>query len=177
MIDVELIDEFIPFIHPNQYVDYCKENPAVIKATELYKKSDNFFDIVEAIYGFVIENITYDYDQAETVEFGYIPDLKQIIERGSGICFDMAALTVAMLRSQGIPAKLVFGNYSDPENGILYHAWVSVFSEHDGKIGENIFFTGGTWNILDPSLSSRLCLSSSINLVGDGSAHQAMYYY
>jgi len=176
-IEVELLDEFIPFLNPNQYVHYNKESPLAAKALELNAERSSFISIVEAIYNFVVENISYDFEHAETVDFGYIPDLSTILERRTGICFDIAALTTAMLRSQGIPAKLVVGYYYDPVIGNTYHAWVSVFAEEDGWIGEHIFFTGGTWNLLDPTILAILAVSDPVSSSDDGKIYHALYYY
>jgi len=82
-----------------------------------------------------------------------------------------------MLRSQGIPAKLVVGYYYDPLLGNTYHALVSVFAEEDGWIGDQIFFTGGTWNILDPTVVAILAVSDPVSTNGDGRIYHAMYYY
>jgi len=176
-IYVELINEFVPFLHPSQYVSYCKESPVTAKAYELSMTNGNLVELIEAVYNFVVENISYDFEFAETVGVGYTPDLNKVLERGSGICLDMATLTTAMLRSQGIPSKLVFGYYYDSTLGNIYHAWVSVFSEEDGKIGESINIIGGTWNILDPSLVSILGMSETGVTVGDGKIYHDLYYY
>jgi len=176
-IDVELVNEFVPFIRPNQFIDYSKECPVTVKAIELSFENYKQIDLIKAIYTFVVENISYDFDLAETVGIGYKPDINRVLERGSGICLDIATLTTAMLRSQGIPSKLVFGYRYDPNLGNTYHAWVSVFSEEDGAVGDNIFFTGGTWNILDPTSATILGMSESGVTVGDGKIYHALYYY
>ena len=54
-------------------------------------------DALQAIYDYVTENLTYDYDLADTVESGYLPDVDATLESKKGICFDYAALTAAML--------------------------------------------------------------------------------
>jgi len=181
-IDVKLKSEFAPFISPSQFVNYCKDDQITAKAIELRTEGNNFISMVEAIFSFVTENISYDYELAKKIGDGYKPDLDTVLKRGSGICLDIATLTTAMLRSQGIPAKLVIGNYYDPNSGNIYHAWVSVFSEYDGKIGDHTYFTGGTWNILDPTIAAVLGagtqgITDAVYTAGSGSIYQAMYYY
>jgi len=176
-IDVKLYDEFAPFIRPNQYVNYCNENRVTAKAAELKAESLTRIELIEAIYNFVTKNISYDFELADTLDEGYRPDLNLVLERGQGICFDIAALTTAMLRSQGIPAKLVFGYYYDSDNGTIYHAWVSVFSEEEGKIGDHISITAGTWNILDPTLATIMSMSEPGVTARDGKVYHALYYY
>jgi len=61
----------------------------------------------------------------------WIPDIEKTFESGRGICGDFSALYVCMLRSQGTPAKMVYG-YRDDE----YHAWVE-------------FWDGGRWILAD----------------------------
>lgn len=70
--------------------------------------SENTSDIdaLKQIYNYVVNNLSYDYDKAETVETGYLPDVDETLSTKTGICFDYAALTTAMLRSCDIPCKL-----------------------------------------------------------------------
>ena len=55
----------------------------------------------------------------------------------------------AMLRSQGIPCKLVVGYAGD-----IYHAWISVWTEETGWIDGFIFFDGQIWKRMDPTFAS-----------------------
>ena len=176
-IDVELSDEFAPFIRPNQSIWYGKDCPVTKKALELSLESYNQLDLIKAVYNFVVENITYDFDLAESIDIGYTPDLDKVLETGSGICLDIATLTVAMLRSQGTPAKLVFGNLYDQNHGSIYHAWVSVFSVEDGSIDNNIHVTSGSWLILDPTTETILIASESGVTEGYGKVYHDLYYY
>ena len=92
---------------------------------------------------------------------------------GKGICFDYAALMVGMLRSQGVPCKLVVG-YAGKE----YHAWVSVWTEESGWVDGAIFFDGSTWQRMDPTYISSGKNSAAIQkYVGNGSNYNAMYLY
>ena len=176
-IDVELIEEFAPFIRPNQLIWYDNESPTTKEANELRLVSYNQNDLIRAIYNFVVENIIYDFELAEAVELDYTADIYRVLERRSGICLDIATLTVAMLRSQGIPAKLVFGYLYDQNHGNIYHAWVSVFSVEDGYVSDNIYFTAGTWNLLDPTTDTILTMSESGVTVGAGKIYHDLYYY
>jgi len=176
-IDVELTDEFAPFIRPSQLIWYDKESPFTKKALDLRSESNNQIDLINAIYNFVVENITYDYELAETVDVNYTTDINRVLELGSGICLDIATLTTAMLRSQGIPAKLVYGYLYISNHGNIYHAWVSVFSAEDGTIGRNIHISGGTWVLLDPTTDMILLMSESGVTVGNGVIYHDLYYY
>ena len=104
---------------------------------KLAAPADDDLDVVTYIYDYIIDNIKYDFDRAENVSVGYLPDIDKVLEEGKGICFDYAALATAMLRSQGIPTRLVVG-YSDD----VYHAWISVYIEDVGWVNKAIEFKG-----------------------------------
>ena len=102
-LTVKLQNEFLPFLYPNQYVDFSVKSEACTLAQSLVKDGMNDVEILKAFYTYVTEHITYDYDKADSVEAGYLPDVDETLQSGTGICFDYAALTAAMLRSQDIP--------------------------------------------------------------------------
>jgi len=80
--------------------------------------------IAKACYRFVVRNVGYDLEKAKSVKSGYLPDADETLETGKGICFDYSVLLAVMLRSQGIPTRVMIGMVS-PEN--LYHAWNTVY--------------------------------------------------
>ena len=147
--DVELTDEFAPFLRPNQYVNYVDAPNTVQLGAELTLGLEHPLDKVAAVYDHVIHNFSYDYEKAETVKSGYLPDLDAVLELKTGICFDYAALMTAMLRSQEVPCKLVVG-YA----GEIYHSWISVWTEENGWIDGAIFFDGHRWQRMDPTFAS-----------------------
>ena len=170
--DVELEDEFTPFLRPNQYVDYsCAEN-VVTKGAELTAGLEDPLDKVTAIYHFVVSTLTYDREKAATVQSGYLPVLEEILESETGICFDYAALMAAMLRSQGIPCKLVVGYAGD-----VYHAWISVWTEETGWIDGVIFFDGQIWKRMDPTFASSGAEDQSIMDFIENGTYTAKYLY
>ena len=171
-LEVDLLDEFAPFLRPNQYVNFAKGSEVVRKAAELTTSADSLMEKIGAIYSFVAENIRYDYDLAESVQAGYLPDLDLVLQRGLGICFDYAAVMTAMLRSQGIPTKLVIG-YADE----AYHAWISVFSEETGWIDELVFFDGENWRFMDPTFASTGNAEAAAEYIGEGMHYQAKLFY
>lgn len=170
---VELEDEFVPFIRPNQYVDYLEADQTIEKAMELTKDMKDPLEKVEAVYDYVVENIDYDYDKAATVESGYLPVLDEVLNSKKGICFDYAALMTGMLRSQGMPCKLVVG-YA----GNVYHAWINVWSEETGWIDGVIYFDGKMWHRMDPTFASSENQSESImEYIGNGMNYTEKYLY
>ena len=170
---VALTDEFAPFLRPNQYVDYGAAPNTVGKAAELTAGSSDGLDKVAKVYDFVVGNLTYDEKKAATVKSGYLPVLDTVLSTKTGICFDYAALMTGMLRSQGVPCKLVVG-YA----GKQYHAWVSVWTEKTGWVDNIIYFDGSTWQRMDPTFASSGKSSASImQYIGDGKNYTVKYLY
>ncbi|MBQ9979727.1 MAG: transglutaminase domain-containing protein [Oscillospiraceae bacterium] len=172
-VQAELEDEFGPFLRSNQYVDFDSAPETVAKAAEITKDMEDPLEKVEAVYDYVVKGLTYDKELAATVKSGYLPVLDEVLEKGKGICFDYAALMTGMLRSQDVPCKLVVG-YA----GKAYHAWISVWSEHDGWIDGVIWFDGESWQRMDPTFASSGKGSDSIMAyIGDGKNYSAKYFY
>jgi len=171
-ISVLIVDEFAPFLRSNQYVDFNRNTKAVSVAAQLVAGHEDVLDKVEAIYDYVVSNFTYDYELAEAVQSGYVPNLDEFLERKKGICFDYASLMTAMLRSQGIPTKLVIGYAGD-----VYHAWISVYSDEHGWIRGVIRFDGHEWNMMDPTYTSNSSNPGAISFIGDGSNYHPIYFF
>jgi len=172
-ISATLKDAFAPFIRPNQYVNYTAQTLGVVKAKELVTGVSTTLGKVEKIYNYVVKNFSYDKQLAATVQSGYLPDLDKVWNKKTGICFDYAALVTAMLRSQGIPSKLVIG-YA----GQAYHAWISVWSAETGWVEGAIYFDGTTWKLMDPTFASSGNSSDAImKYIGDGKNYSAKYLY
>lgn len=170
---VELDDEFAPFLRPNQYVDYGVAEETVKLGAELTQGKETELEKVQAVYEYVVKNITYDTELAANVKSGYLPVLDKVLEAKKGICFDYAALMTGMLRSQSVPCKLMVG-YA----GEVYHAWISVYTEKDGWIDNAIYFDGTTWKRMDPTFASSSNKSDAImKYIGDGSNYTEKYIY
>ena len=170
-ISVSLTNEFAPFLYPNQYVNFNSASQAVAVAAQLAAGKDQL-GIVKAVYDYVIGHVTYDYGKAQTVQSGYLPNVDSTLASGTGICFDYAALMVAMLRSQSVPAKLQIG-YS----GDAYHAWISVYITEIGWVDNIIEFDGKHWSLMDPTLAASNSRSSVEKYIGDGSKYTVKYTY
>jgi len=172
-VAAQLTDEFAPFIRPNQYVTYSAGSATVAKAAEICAGATDNLDKVAKVYKYVINNTTYDKQKAQTVKSGYLPNVDDTLTTHKGICFDYAALMSAMLRSQGVPVKLVVG-YTDG----VYHAWINVFSEKEGWIDGKIYFDGTQWKLMDPTFASSGKQSDAImQYIGNGDNYTAKYLY
>lgn len=171
--DVKLKDEFAPYLAPNQYVDYSVASNAVAKGKALSTGISEPLQKVAKIYDFVVNHLTYDKQKAATVQSDYLPVLDQVLAEKKGICFDYAALMTGMLRSQGIPCKLVVG-YA----GTAYHAWISVWTKETGWIDNVIYFDGNAWHRMDPTFASSGKDSGAVmQYIGDGKNYTPKYNY
>ena len=172
-INVRLTDEFAPFLTPNQYVNFNKDNLVVHKAAELTNSSTGLIDNITEIYNFIISNLTYDKELAKSVQSGYLPDVDAVMKSKKGICFDYSAVMTAMLRSLGIPCKLVVG-YA----GEVYHAWINAYSKETGWINQLIYFDGNSWELMDPTFASSSKQSSEImKFIGNGNNYKMKFMY
>lgn len=172
-LDLKLRNEFLPFLYPNQYVNFSDSSQVVAKAAELAAGLNTDMDKLSAVYSFVIKNFTYDYEKAKTVQSGYLPVVDDVLAAKKGICFDYAAVMSAMLRSQDIPCKLVIG-YA----GTIYHAWINVYLEDKGWVEKAIYFDGENWTLMDPTFASSGGSSPEImKYIGNNSNYTQKYAY
>lgn len=124
-------DELAPFTCASSVIPYTETSLAVKKAAELVEDVEGDIAKVKAIYAFIKANFIYDYVKAAKVKntSRYVVNVDETFTSRQGVCYDLAALMVAMIRSIGIPAKMEIG---------ASHAWVSVYV--DGK-----------WSLIDPA--------------------------
>lgn len=172
-LDVSLSNEFLPFLYPNQYVNFSDSSRTVAVAKTLAASASDQIGIVGNVYDYVTDNITYDYEKAASVQSGYLPDIDHVLSVRTGICFDYAALMTAMLRSQNIPTKLVVGY-----TGSIYHAWVSVYLDNIGWVDNMIYFDGTDWKLMDPTFASSGKKSQEImDYINNSANYKAKYSY
>ncbi|MBP1743348.1 MAG: putative rane-bound protein with a transglutaminase domain [Firmicutes bacterium] len=118
-------------------------------ARNLASQEESAYGKAEVLYGWVGNNITYDYEKATKVlnndfevESGAIP----AFETGKGICFDYACLYVAMCRANNIKVRIVTG---EGFNGVSWvsHAWNQVYIPERGEWinVDPTFYKGGNY--------------------------------
>ena len=169
--NVTMVDQFQPFLRPSNYSNYSEASECVRKASQLVSGCSTELDVVSAIYDYVCGAIKYDTVKATSVSSGYLPDPDETLRTGKGICFDYAALAAAMLRSQGIPTKIIFG-YVAPDN--LYHAWNMFYTEESGWVTVSFEVSADTWARIDLTFSAG---GASDQFIGDGSHYTDVYSY
>lgn len=170
-VNTQLESEQAPYTVPNLFCDYDANSNVVAKAKELTNGAQNEGDALRLIYEWIEKNVVYDNAKAEELngKSGYIPNPDQTLQTQKGICFDYASLAAAMLRSVGIPCKIVTG-YVSPDG--VYHAW-------------NMVWINGKWQAasftVNPRDWTRVDLTFAANgagdTVGDGSNYTDRYVY
>lgn len=136
---VDVVDEVKVYLTSNQQIKWSTTNTSIITANKLVagalaaKKAKNPAvanvtltqqEIIKVLYDYVVKNMTYDYNKISTLSYDYIPSVDAVLAAKKGICFDYSVLLASMLRSQGVPTKLIKG-YSTTTD--VYHAWNEIY--------------------------------------------------
>ena len=170
--NVTLESEFAPFLIPNVYCNYSDTSECVSMARQLTADAKTEGDALKAICTYVEDNIAYDNTKASALSTstGYIPNPDATLAARSGICFDYASLGCAMLRSVGIPCRIITG-YVSPND--IYHAWIMVYIDGTWSTGE-FQIEDNEWSRVDLTFAAS---SNNEGLVGDGKTYTDRYVY
>lgn len=171
-IESALEDEFLPYLYPNQYVWFTSDMKAVDMGSQLALSANSDLDVISNVYNFMISTISYDYDEAETVQSGYLPDIDEVLDTRKGICLDYACLMSAMLRSQNIPTHMEVG-YA----GMEYHAWISCYIDEKGWVNGIVQFDGTSWQLMDPTFGSTTAEDVLRNYITEDDSYIVKYIY
>lgn len=172
-VTANIADSQSPFLYPNQFCNFNANSAVVAKAAELTGGISDPLAKVQAVYRYVIDHISYDYQKAASVQSGYLPVPDAALASGKGICFDYASVMTSMLRSQDIPTKLVIGY-----TGGTYHAWVSVYLTGQGWVDNIIYFDGTNWRYMDPTFASSGKGDAAVsNYISNQANYQAKFTY
>jgi len=127
------------YLASTQNVEWSSASATSQLAKKLTAKAKTDVEKVQIVRDYVMSHIAYDYDKASSVGTRYVPSVERTLASGKGICYDYASVTASMLRSLGIPTKLVKGhsNYT----GSTFHAWNEV----------NV---NGNWIVVDATTDS-----------------------
>lgn len=150
------------FLTSSQNIKWDTDSMAVKFAENLTETLDTDEEKFNAIYSYVVNNISYDYRKAYNVKPGYIPTPDEILSTGKGICYDYSSLLAVMLRSQDIPTKLVMGSSTHTS---AYHAWNEVF-------------INGEWSTVDTTFDASAYQPNSLtSFAKDTSDYDAQKFY
>ena len=132
-------------------VVYSSSMQFIKKADEIAATCSNDFEKVSKIYAWLTSYLDYEIADEGTALGIYKCNLDKVYERGYGACYDYAVILAAMLRSQGIPCKVVFGRYTDSDYG---HVWNEIYIDSNGSITtDKVDIGGNRWCRLDPTMS------------------------
>jgi len=165
-VDVKITDPNAVYLNPIQNVNYSPDSEAVKKAVELTKGTDDIAQKAKILWDYMAKNHKYDYKKLSSIRSGYVPSVDATYRDKTGICYDFSSLFAAMLRSQGIPAKLVKGYAPKYANG--YHAWNEVY---DAKIQQ--------WVVIDSTYDLQVIKikPSAVSMIKKSSEYQKIYEY
>lgn len=168
--DASLDNEFAPFLVPSQLVSYSADSQCTALARQLAAQCQTDSEVASAIYKYLVKHISYDTEKAASVTTGYLPLPDRTLEEGKGICFDYASLAAAMMRSLGIPCKLIMG-YVD---GSIYHAWNSFYLRDQGWVTVEIKAKPGLWQRVDITMAASGTPAADLQ---DDGKYTARYTY
>lgn len=171
--DAQILDPVGMYLYPNKYCDFNRDSDCVRKGAELCAGIDGEVEKIAAVFGWVTENVSYDYALAGSVTANYVPFPDSTLAARTGICFDYAALFAAMTRSQGIPTRIVIGYSKD-----VYHAWNEVWTEETGWITPELLLGKKGYNRVDATFYSTGADKAAISdYITNNGNYSAVYYY
>ena len=168
---VNLSSDLAPYLRPNAFCDYNETSACVALAKQLVANASSQVEAANAIYSWVSKNISYNKTKAEelTKVTGYLPNPDETLAAKSGICFDYASLTAAMMRSVGIPTKIVTGYVTSTG---IYHAWNMVYL--DGRWVTNSFvIDANQWGRIDTTFAA----AGMPGIAADGEGYEDKFTY
>lgn len=134
------------YTKPTQY--WQSNNPDIlVRAKSLSKGNINVAQVVKATDKFVIEHLSYNNEKIKyNIRQGAVKALK---DPANAVCLEYSDLMIALLRAQGIPARMPIGyayssnlKASDSVADSL-HSWVEVYVP---KVG---------WMVVDPTWNEK----------------------
>ncbi|GAA3402223.1 transglutaminase-like domain-containing protein [Paenibacillus hodogayensis] len=162
VVKLALTDNANVYLNSVQNVNWSEARETVRIAKELIKNATTDGEKVQALYQYVIDNVKYDAELAANVPAEYIPQIDRTLLTKTDICYGYAALFAGMLRSTGIPAKLVMGT---TEYVTAYHAWNEVY-------------LNGSWVIIDTTVDAGLNGSATaFAMIKDAAKYTAAKVY
>jgi hypothetical protein len=153
--ETSYFNEEEPFKYRNTYSYYEEDSSLIAKAFELthdviFRKSTlSDKEKTKLIISYVYKTIQPDLETLQSLDAGEsvedIPSPADTYSNKNGICKDRSALAASMLKSLGIPTKIVFGDVeiTDPAGTrTVYHSWIEAYYDDE-------------WHMFDPSYSKE----------------------
>ncbi|NCB41951.1 MAG: transglutaminase domain-containing protein [Clostridia bacterium] len=159
---VDFNEANLTYLQSVQGIDWNGAILAIGTAGELIKDKSTDLEKVKAIYNYVVANVQYDYEKVNSITPEYLPDIDQTLRLKKGICYDFASTLAGMLRSVGIPTKLVKG-YTANINA--YHAWNEIYID-------------GVWVVVDASYDSQMkAINKPYDMIKASSLYDKKYEF
>lgn len=130
-INVSISNANSVYLYSINQINFDENEAAIKKAKELTRGLKSDQAKLAAIYTYVISNVKYDDDKVQHLTTNYLPTISDTFSTNKGICYDYASMMAGMLRSLGIPTKLVKGYATGIKE---YHAWNEVLINGEWKI-------------------------------------------
>jgi len=110
------------FTAPTLMVNFDSSMKAIQSYTRMAEEL-NRNETIQAFYRSLVTNYSYDFEKASNLPIDYHPVIDEMYISKKGICFDYAVLFASILRSNGIPTKLIMGYAPGIDE---YHAWNEI---------------------------------------------------
>jgi len=133
-----------PFIYPSLVVNYgAKVSSVAQRIANAFGEPASDRDLAAAINLWVQRNVLYDYiNIAAKAKWPYVPDVDKILGLDkpadgkprvlTGTCYDIAALTAALMRAMGLPCKVMVGTLQSAA-----HAWNEILIDGEWEVQDN----------------------------------------
>jgi transglutaminase-like putative cysteine protease len=153
----ELRDRFAELLAPTAHVPLDDD---VRAAAEPFLRESSPAKACEAVVAWVKGSLRYEKGTTDVST-----PAPEVLRQGSGVCQDFAHVTLAVLRSAGIPARYVSGYQHPAKDGEMgtvvvgeSHAWIEAwtgdwqaFDPTDGEVGERHVVVGRARDYADLS--------------------------
>ena len=130
MVRLDSISE--PFLYGGYQISYPMENNILYSFAQRFKR-DNDLESIKSLIHYTSQIATNYNTPLDEMHFGGTE--KEILDRGTNWCFDMARLAAVILDCLGMTSRFVF--VANPDKEYHYHVLIEVFYND-------------SWGVVDP---------------------------
>lgn len=121
------------------------DNATLVRiVNEVVGDETNTLEIGKALFAWLFDATDYDFDKFNSPSGGDFQRAGETLDRGLGICGDLTALYITVMRIAGVPARPVHGyllnqNATGGGNGLAiggFHMWAEIYVGGDDDVGE-----------------------------------------
>jgi transglutaminase-like putative cysteine protease len=110
----------------------------VISDLELASKSE--YEKAQAIYSYIINNVTYDYKNLANEQYYLKQSAYAALINQTAVCQGYSSLFYYLALSAGLDSRIVVGKSVNAEGKVEAHAWNVV------RIGSSYYYVDSTWD-------------------------------